>query len=75
VLGGAGAEDTVTIGGVEWDRYDIRDPSKAGNVSGALSAQAGPDIVLVYGSADDKTLEKAAESVSAQILQLREGTP
>jgi hypothetical protein len=75
VLGGAGAEETVTIGGVEWDRYEIRDPSKAGNISGALSAQAGPDIVLVYGSADEKTLEQAAESVSAQILQLREETP
>jgi hypothetical protein len=29
----------------------------------------------VYGSADEKTLEQAAESVSSQILQLREETP
>lgn len=73
VLAGAGTEGTVTLGGVTWDRYDIADPSKAGNVTGALSAQAGPDIVLVYGSADEKTLEQAAAAVSAQVIELREG--
>jgi len=70
----------VMIDGVEWDSYAIPDPSRAGNVSAALSTQAGDDIVLVYGSTDDATLELAAASVSDQILQLREeatgeGTP
>ncbi|GAA1958449.1 DUF4245 family protein [Microbacterium deminutum] len=75
VLGGAGTDGTVTIGGVKWDRYVIADPSKAGNVSGALGVHAGPDIVLIYGSAGEKTLERAAAAVSAQVVRLREETP
>jgi len=71
VLGGAAVDDTVTIGGIEWDRYDIADPSRAGNISGALSTQAGQDVVLVYGSTDAATLELAAASVADQIMQLR----
>jgi hypothetical protein len=72
VLSGASVDSTVTIDGVEWDRYAIADPSRAGNVSAALSTQAGDDIVLVYGSTDDATLELAAASVADQILRLRE---
>lgn len=72
VLSGAAVDGTVMIDGVEWDSYAIPDPSRAGNVSAALSTQAGDDIVLVYGSTDDATLELAAASVSDQILQLRE---
>ena len=64
----------MTIDGVEWDRYDIPDPSRAGNISAALSTQAGNDIVLVYGSTDDATLELAAASVADQVLQLRAET-
>ena len=72
VLSGASVDSTVTIDGVEWDRYAIPDPSRAGNVSAALSAQVGDDIVLIYGSTDDATLELAAASVADQILRLRE---
>ena len=72
VLDGADVEDSVTIDGVQWDRYDIDDPSRSGNVSAALSTQAGPDTILIYGSADDETLEQAAAAVSAQVLELRE---
>jgi hypothetical protein len=75
VLSGASVDGTVTIDGVEWDRYDIPDPARAGNISAALSTQAGSDIVLVYGSTDDATLELAAASVADQILQLRAETP
>jgi hypothetical protein len=80
VLSGASVDGTVTIDGVEWDRYDIPDPSRAGNISAALSTQAGDDIVLVYGSTDDETLALAAASVADQIIALREessneGTP
>ena len=80
VLSGAAADGTVMIDGVEWDSYVIPDPSRAGNVSAALSTQAGDDIILIYGSTDDATLELAAASVSDQILRLREeasgeGTP
>jgi hypothetical protein len=75
VLSGAAADDTVTIGGVEWDRYDIADPSRAGNISAALSTPAGADIVMVYGSTDEATLELAAAAVADQVLALREETP
>ena len=71
VLSGASVDDTVTIEGVEWNRYRIRDPSRAGNISGALSTAAGPDVVVVYGSTDDATLERAAASVADQIVALR----
>lgn len=74
VLSGASVDDTVTIEGVEWDRYRIPDPSRAGNISAALSTTAGPDTVLVYGSTDDASLERAAASVADQIIALREGS-
>jgi len=75
VLSGASVDGTVTIDGVEWDRYDIPDPARAGNISAALSTSAGADTILVYGSTDDETLELAAASLADQVLELREGTP
>ena len=72
VLDGADVDGSVTIDGIQWSRYDIADPSRSGNVSGALSTQAGPDTILIYGSAKEETLEKAASSVSAQVRELRE---
>ena len=75
VLSGASVGGTVTIGGVEWDRYDIPDPARAGNISASLSTSAGADTILVYGSTDDETLERAAASVADQVLELREATP
>ncbi len=59
-----------------WDRYVIPDPSRAGNVVGrSRRRKPAPDIVLIYGSADEKTLEKAAAAVSDQVVKLREATP
>lgn len=75
ILSGAAVSDTLTLGGVEWQRYDIPDPARAGNVSGALSASAGTDTFLVYGSTDEATLEQAAESIADQILAIRQETP
>lgn len=72
VLSGASVDGSVTIDGVVWDRYRIPDPARAGNISAALSTQAGPDTVLVYGSTDEATLELAAASVADQVLALRE---
>jgi hypothetical protein len=72
VLDGAGVDGTVMIDGIEWTRFDIADPSRTGNVSGALSTQAGPDTILVYGSAKEESLEEAAASVSDQVRGLRE---
>lgn len=73
-LSGASVTDTVTIAGITWDRYDIADPGSAGNVTVALSAPAGPDTVLIYGRADDDTLEQAATAVADQVIDLRQET-
>lgn len=72
VLRGADIDDTVTIDGIVWDVYDIPDPSRAGNVSIALSTQAGADTVLVYGSTDEETARTAAASLSDQITAMQE---
>jgi hypothetical protein len=74
VLSGADTDGTVTLGGVEWSTYDIPDPSRAGNISSALSTPAGADTVIVYGSTDRSTLELAATAVADQVLELREET-
>ncbi|WP_439592230.1 DUF4245 family protein [Microbacterium sp.] len=71
VLSGAAPEGTVTIDGVEWDRYDL-DPSRTGNISVALATTAGADTILIYGQADDETLELVAGSVTDQVRELRE---
>ncbi|WP_137844007.1 DUF4245 family protein [Microbacterium sp. 2FI] len=74
VLSGADVDGTVTIDGVTWDRYDIEDPSRAGNISVALSTQAGPDTIMIYGIADDETLEQAAAAISDDVRTLAEET-
>jgi hypothetical protein len=72
VLNGADADGTATIDGVVWDVYDIPDPSRAGNVSFALSTQAGSDTVLVYGSTDEKTAKIAAAALTDQVRDIAE---
>lgn len=72
VLKGAGTSGTTTIDGVEWAVYDIPDPARAGNVSLALSTQAGPDTIMIYGSTDEKTAERAARAVADQVKALAE---
>lgn len=73
VLSGASVEGTESIDGIEWDRYRIRDPARAGNVSAALSTQAGSDTILIYGSSSDEALRLAAASVTEQVRDLRDG--
>ncbi|MFG6491459.1 DUF4245 family protein [Microbacterium sp. P03] len=72
VLNGAGADDTVTIDGIEWTSYRIANPEAAGNISAALSTQAGRDTVMVYGTSSQEALDAAASSVSEQIRELRQ---
>lgn len=74
VLSGSAPVRTVTIDGIEWDRYEP-DPSRTGNISVALSTAAGADTVLIYGAADDETLESVAGSISDQVRALREEAP
>lgn len=74
-LSGARPNGSVTVDGIEWDRYEIDDPSRAGNISYALATAAGPDQVLVYGTADPETTAEAAAGVADQIRALREESP
>lgn len=71
VLSGAAPVETLTAGGVQWDRYEL-DPSRSGNLSVALATSAGDDTVLIYGAATDEKLEQAAAAVSAEVLRVRE---
>lgn len=73
VLGGAAASGVVTIDGIEWTRYQIGDSARAGNVSYALSTQAGSDRILIYGTASAETVATAATGLTAQIETLRKG--
>lgn len=77
LLGGATADDTVTIDGVEWQTYTIRDPSLTGNISQAMSTTAGADTIVVYGGGIDReTLERAAAATTAGVVELQaEETP
>ncbi|MBU4465811.1 MAG: DUF4245 domain-containing protein, partial [Actinobacteria bacterium] len=73
MLGGASSDGVVSIDGIEWTRYRIGDSARAGNVSYALSTQAGPDRVLIYGTASADTAATAATGLTAQIESLRKG--
>ena len=73
VLKGADASGTQTIDGIEWTVYDIPDPARAGNVSIALSTQAGSDTVMIYGSTDEKTVETAARAVADEVRTITQG--
>jgi len=75
VLKGAAPTGTEAIDGLSWDRYEIADPSRSGNVSYALGIQAGPDHVLVYGSADAEATAVVAQSLTEQIRALQEDQP
>jgi hypothetical protein len=71
VLSGSAPQDTVTIDGITWDRYEL-DPDRTGNLTVALATDAGADTVLIYGAAAQKLLETTARSVTDQITELRE---
>jgi len=71
VLSGAAPQNTVTIDGITWDRYEL-DPDRTGNISVALATDAGADTVLIYGAASAHALEETARSVTDQIIALRE---
>ncbi|MEV7692699.1 DUF4245 family protein [Microbacterium sp. NPDC089189] len=75
MLSGASPSGSVTIDGIAWDRYEISDPSRAGNISYALATDAGVDQVLIFGTADADTAASLASAVTDQIMQLREENP
>lgn len=75
LLSGAAADGTVHIDGIAWTRYDIVDPSTAGNVDYAIGTAAGRDRILVYGATDARTAAVAAAGLTDQIRALRKDAP
>nr|WP_315267530.1 DUF4245 family protein [Microbacterium lemovicicum] len=73
-LTGGRPDGTVEYGGVTWDRYRFDDSGASGNVTSAVSVQAGPDIVLIYGATDDASLATAAEGAADEVRRLQDGT-
>jgi hypothetical protein len=75
VLSGRAPSGSTTIDGVPWDVYEISDASAVGNVSYALSASAGDDTILIYGSTSPETAAVAASGLTEQLRALSEETP
>lgn len=72
-LPGGRPDGTVEYDGITWDRYRFDDPSKSGNVSAAVSVQAGTDVVLVYGATDEASIAAVAGGVADEVRALQEG--
>lgn len=75
MLRGAASTNTVTIDGVEWDEYVISDSAASKNISYALGTRAGPDRILVYGSASPEVARVAATALVDDIRELQEDAP
>lgn len=71
VTGGMAPTGTTEIDGVTWDVFDMGDRGTA-NVTYALGTQAGPDYVLLYGSRSADSTKELAESLTAQLSDLKE---
>lgn len=70
-LSGTAPTGTVTVDGIEWSEYEIRDPDQTSNISYALGTQAGSDHILIYGTADAETTAIVAEGIADSVLSLR----
>lgn len=71
-LRGTQPTGTVTINGVEFTEYVVKDPSSTSNISYALGVQAGTDFVLLYGSASAEITAQLAEHVADDIAALQQ---
>ncbi|BDZ38932.1 DUF4245 family protein [Microbacterium suwonense] len=71
VTGGMAPTGTEDIDGITWDVFDLGDRGSA-NVTYALGTQAGHDYVLIYGSRSADSTKKLAESLTAQLSDLKE---
>lgn len=69
--GGMAPTGTTNIDGFEWDEFDLGDRGSA-NVTYALGIQAGHDYVLLYGSRPADSTKDLAQTLTAQIRDLKE---
>lgn len=71
-LNGIAPTDTTSIGGLEWDVYQLGDAGAKQNVTYAIGTQAGDDYLLLYGSRSAASTAELAESLVPQIRDLSE---
>lgn len=71
-LNGIAPTDTVTIGGITWDVFDLGESGAKRNITYAIGTQAGADYLLLYGSRSEKSTQKLALSLLPQIRALSE---
>ena len=73
-LNGTAPTDTVSIGGLDWDVYDLGDAGAKQNITYAIGTQAGDDYLLLYGSRSAASTADLAESLIPQIRDLSESS-
>lgn len=71
VLNGFAATDTLRLGAIDWDVYDLPD-STENNITYAIGTQAGDDYILLYGARSADSTAKLAESLMPQIEEIDE---
>jgi hypothetical protein len=71
-LNGTAPTDTTSIGGLEWDVYELGDAGAKQNITHAIGTQAGDDYLLLYGSRSADSTAELAESLVPQIRELTE---
>ncbi len=73
-LNGIAPTDTISIGGLDWDVFEMGDTGAKQNVTYAIGTQAGDDYVLLYGSRSADSTADLAESLIPQIRALSEAS-
>lgn len=73
-LNGIAPTDTTTIGGLEWDVFELGDAGAKQNITYAIGTQAGDDYLLLYGSRSADSTADLAESLVPQIRDLSESS-
>ena len=71
-LNGTAPTDTTSIGGLEWDVFELGDAGAKQNLTYAIGTQAGDDYLLLYGSRSADSTAELAESLVPQIRDLSE---
>lgn len=71
-LNGTAPTDTTSIGGLDWDVYELGDAGAKQNITYAVGTQAGDDYLLLYGSRSADSTAELAESLVPQIRDLSE---
>lgn len=66
-LKGTASKTTLSIGGREWDVFELAGAAQSGNVTSGLGTQVGTDYVLIYGALTKTGTEELAAKISPQL--------